>query len=396
MKTKCIWVFLFLLIILPFGLSYAEVGVTDKSIKLGLIGPFTGKLADWGVLKYGAMLYFKDVNDEGGVYGRKIKWVELDGACEGAKQVAAVKRGITRDKVFAFFGGVCSPAIVAAMPALIEAKVPWMIGSSSSDSIIYPYNRYLFRTAASSTGQSACMTQFVLDGNYKRPAAIFSRDAYGEQMMKALKVVLGKRNIKLVAQESFQLNDTDFVSQLLKIKKENPDVILVIGYLREQAIIIRQIHELGIKAEKYATASATAAIKDLVPKDALVGTYIAISLQGASESPKFEWFRRKLKKNFPRVAARPGQPNWHLFSAYGAAQVFVEGLRRAGKDLTREKFIDALETIRDFDTGIHAVPITFTNKDHEGMKGGAVLQYNENLERILRMAVKYEQVPEIK
>ena len=398
MRKKWFWMclFLFLLSTVPFSQSYAEVGVTDKSIKLGLIGPFTGKLADWGMLRYGAMLYFNDVNAEGGVYGRKIEWVNLDGGCDAAKMVAAVKKGVVRDKVFAFFGGVCSPVIVASMPIVIEAKVPWMIGSSSSDSIIYPYNRYLFRTAASSTGQAACMAQFVTDKGYKRTAALFSRDAYGEQMLRALKVAMDRRKLELVAEEGFQLNDTDFVSQLLKIKGTNPDVILVIGYLREQGIIIRQIHELGIKADKYATASATAVIKDIVPKDALIGTYIATSLQGPDESPKFEWFTRKLKKAYPKVAAMPGQPNWHVLSAYGAAQVFTEGLRRAGKDLTREKLVDALETIRDFDTGIHAVPLTFTNKDHEGMKGGAILQYNENLDRVYVMSVRYEEVPDIK
>lgn len=92
----------------------------------------------------------------------------------------------------------------------------------------------------------------------------------------------------------------------------------------------------------------------------------------------------------------PGQPNWHLVSAYGAAMVFTEALRRAGKDLTRDKLIDALETIRDFDDGLHATPITFTNKDHEGMKGAAILRYNENLERIYTLSIRYEDVPDIK
>ena len=397
MKTKK-WLLIVLTLSITslFSYSHAEVGVTSKSIKLGLIGPYTGKLADWGMQRYGAMMYFDEVNAAGGIHGRKIELVQLDDACDSAKMLAAIKKGIVRDKVFAFFGGVCSPAIVAARPTVIEAKVPWMIPSSSSDSIIYPYSRYLFRTASSSTGQSASIAQFVLEKGYKRTAAIFSRDAYGEQILSALKVAMKRRGLELVAEEGFQLNDIDFVSQLSRIKEKNPDIILVIGYLREQGIIIRQVHELGIKADKLATASATAAIKDIVPKDALIGTYIVTSLQGAEESPKFEWFGTKLKSKFPKVAAMPGQPNWHLVSAYGAAMVFKEALLRAGKDLTREKLIDALETIRDFDDGLHATPITFTNQDHEGMKGAAILRYNENLDRIYTLSVRYEDVPDIK
>jgi branched-chain amino acid transport system substrate-binding protein len=395
MKKKALIVSLALVMVFMCTNSFAETGITENSIKIGLVGPFTGKLADWGMQRYGAIMYFDDINAEGGVFGRKIEWVQLDSACDSAKMLGAVKKGINRDKVFALFGGVCSSVIVAAKPTVVEAKIPWVIPSSSADSIIYPYNRYLFRAAASSTGQAASIAQFVQDNGYKRPAAIYSRDAYGEQILAGINKALTRRGMNLVISEGFQINDTDFVSQLMKIKEENPDVLLVIGYLREQGIILRQTHELGIKADRLATASATAAIKDIVPKDALVGTYIVTSLQGPSESPKYEWFKRKLRKEHPKVANMPGQPNWHLFSGYATAQVFVEGLRRAGKELTREGLVNALETIRDFDDGIHAIPVTFTNEDHEGMKGAGILQYNENLDRIFVKSVKYEDVPEI-
>jgi branched-chain amino acid transport system substrate-binding protein len=396
MKMKSVIVLFVLFMVFPISQLTAEVGVTENSIKLGLIGPFTGKLADWGMQRYGAIMYFEDTNAEGGVFGRKIEWVQLDDACDSAKMLAAVKKGIARDKIFALFGGVCSSAIVASKPTAVEAKIPWVIPSSSADSIIYPYNRYLFRAAASSTGQAASIAQFVQDKGYKRPAAIYSRDAYGEQILGRIKKAFERRNLTLAAEEGFQLNDTDFVSQLLKIKEKTPDVLLVIGYLREQGIIIRQAHELGIQADRLATASATAAIKDIVPKDALVSTYIVTSLQGPSESPKYEWFKRKLRNEHPKVAAMPGQPNWHVFSGYATAQIFVEGLRRAGKDLTREKLVDALETIKDFDNGIHAIPVTFTSSDHEGMKGAGIIQYNENLDRVFVGSVTYDDVPDLK
>ena len=136
--------------------------------------------------------------------------------------------------------------------------------------------------------------------------------------MKSFKAALKRRNLSLVAEEGFQQNDTDFVSQLLKIKEKNPDFLAVIGYLREQGIILRQAHELGIKATRLATASATAAIKDIVPKEALIGVHIITSLQGASESPKYEWFKRKLSKEVTIVVTpRPMTP--HLFCPNKAA-----------------------------------------------------------------------------
>lgn len=368
----------------------AEVGVTNTAIKLGLVGPFTGKLADWGTQRYGALMVFDEINEAGGIHGRKIEVVQLDSACDSARMIGAVKKGLFEDKVFALFGGVCSPVILAAKDIVVENKVPWMIPSSSADAIIYPYNRYLFRTAASSTGQAASIAEFIKVQNYKRPAAVYSRDSYGEPIREAVIKQLETRGLSFVVAEGFQTGDTDFVPQLLKVRAAKPDVVLLIGYLREQGIQVRQARELGIDAALVATASATPAIKEIVPKDALVGLYVITSLQGAEESPKFRWFQDKLKRRFPDVARQPGQPNWHVFSAYGAAQLFIDALERVGKDLTREKLVEVLETYRDYDTGIHAVPITFTPTDHEGMKGSGFLQYNKTLERIFIRGVSYK------
>jgi branched-chain amino acid transport system substrate-binding protein len=372
------------------GPAAAEVGVTATAIKLGLVGPFTGRLADWGTQRYGALMMFDEVNEAGGIHGRKIETVQLDSACDSARMVAAVKKGIFEDRVFALFGGVCSPVILAAKDTVVEAKVPWMIPSSSADGIIYPYTRYLFRTAASSTGQAASIAEFIRVQNYTRPAALYSRDSYGEPIREAVTKQLSARGLSFAAEEGFQTGDTDFVPQLLKVRTAKPDVVLLIGYLREQGIQVRQARELGIDAALVATASATPAIKEIVPRDALVGLYVITSLQGAEESPKFRWFRDKLSRRFPDVARQPGQPNWHVFSAYGAAQLFVDALEKAGKELTREKLIEVLETYRDYDTGIHAVPITFTPTDHEGMKGSGFVQYNRSLERIFIRAVGYK------
>jgi branched-chain amino acid transport system substrate-binding protein len=367
----------------------AEVGVTDDRIRLGLVGPFTGKLADWGMQRYGAMMLFEEVNEAGGVHGRKVELVQLDDACDSAKMVAAAKKGIFEDKVFALFGGVCSPVILAAKDVVVENKVPWMIPSSSADSIIQPYTRYLFRTAASSTGQAASIAEFIRSQNYSRPAALFSRDSYGEPIREAVQKQLADRGLSFVVAEGFQTGDTDFVPQLLKIKAAKPDAVLLIGYLREQGIQIRQARELGIDASLVATASATPAIKEIVPPEALAGLYVITSLKGDEEGPEFKWFRDKLRQRYPDVARQPGQPNWHVLSAYGAAKIFVDALQKAGKDLTREKLVDALETVQNYDTGIHAVPITFTKTDHEGMKGAGFLRYDKNLDRVFIRSVSY-------
>src|SRR3954470_18219112 len=103
----------------------AEVGVTDDTIKIGMFGPLTGSWSFFGQpVQAGAIMVYKEINEKGGIHGRKIEVVQVDGACDAAKTLAAAKRLIHRDKVFMINAGICSPAAMAAKDEIVGNKVP--------------------------------------------------------------------------------------------------------------------------------------------------------------------------------------------------------------------------------------------------------------------------------
>ncbi|MDP6179152.1 MAG: ABC transporter substrate-binding protein, partial [Desulfatiglandales bacterium] len=123
-------------------------GVTDDTILIGAMAPITGPIASTGAAAHDSWQMVVDLaNDAGGINGRKIKLIWEDTACVPAKGVAAIRKLITRDKVFALAGGVCSNAITAGVPFIEKAKVPLLTGNCSAPNMTQPLKRYIFRVA---------------------------------------------------------------------------------------------------------------------------------------------------------------------------------------------------------------------------------------------------------
>ena len=122
----------------------AEDGVTASSIKIGIMGPFTGNASSYSKAEIGLDAYYKWVNDQGGVNGRKIETVLEDYACDGAKGVAAVKKLIYQDKVFMLHGNSCSAVAMAIKPVVVESGVPWVIAHAANPAISSPPTRNIF------------------------------------------------------------------------------------------------------------------------------------------------------------------------------------------------------------------------------------------------------------
>src|SRR5207237_8799813 len=122
----------------------AEDGVTSNSIKIGIMGPFTGNASIYSKGEIGLDAYYQSVNDQGGVNGRKIETVLEDYACDSAKGVAAVKKLIYQDKVFMLHGNSCSAVAMAIKPVVVEAGIPWEIAHAANGAISSPPTKNTF------------------------------------------------------------------------------------------------------------------------------------------------------------------------------------------------------------------------------------------------------------
>jgi len=361
-------------------------GVSKDSIKLGILGSLTGPAAIWGTgNRAGAIIAFEEANAAGGVNGRKLEWVVEDDETSPPKAIAAFKKLTEQDGVFAVFGPAASAICAAMAPTMRESGVPMFISVPSTPAITEPMIKNVFRTGPLNDHlQGIAIANFVLGKMHSQKIAIIRQsDEYGKRGADSIVDRMKDENVKPVAYEEFGAADTDFTSQLLKIREVEPDVLVVYGYPSPSAIITRQARQLGIGAKIFGSnATSSRKYPQIVGQSAAgVENVITLEVLPESDDPKAVAFSKKFAERYPDLAKQE-RPDLGDVLGYGGALTFVEGLKRAGPDLTRPKFIAALETIKDFSTGL-TMPTTFSASSHEGNKAARIVQIQADLTRKL-------------
>jgi len=362
------------LLISSLAFPVDRTGVTDTSIKVGFFAPLTGPASIYGVpAKNTALMYVDEVNKAGGINGRKIELIIENDESTGAKALAAVRKLIERDKVFMIFGGCAASATAAAAPYVQEKKVPFHVIMAIADKITIPFNKTTFRTNIPGSIYGRLMTDFAADHfQTQRLGILYQTDEYGMSELSGSTAQVEKLKIPVVSKESYKIGDTDFSSQVLKLKEANAEVVLLHAYAAPVGTILRQAHELGYKAKFIAgIAGAHPRTIEVAGRDAVIEKFYGVSplvdVVG-DRNPLTKEYVEKYKKAYPEEAKRPGIPGVPEFQCLGAVKVFLEGLKRAGRDLSRESYMEAMESIKDFETGGYT-PVTFTKTDHDGVKG---------------------------
>ena len=206
-------------------------GITDKNIKIGLITILTGPSADVGEGgKRGAILAVEEVNKAGGIHGRKIELVFDDSAYQPAKAVAAVKKQIHRDKVFAFVGPCGSHTALATIPLAEEGKVPMIENCGLTRKISDPCRKYVFHAMLTSDLDSHITWAYLMKNMKPAPKTVgilTYQGAYGKSKHADDLVNAERNGVKVVADEWCQWGDVDYTTQILKIKEAKPDVFML-------------------------------------------------------------------------------------------------------------------------------------------------------------------------
>ncbi len=365
------------LAVAPSSQAQRAPGVTDDTVTIGILGSLTGPAAIWGSgnLIAGTM-YFTRVNEAGGVHGRKIKWIVEDDASSPPKGIAAFKK-LAGENVFAVFGPSTSAVVAAARPTIDASGVPTFISIPSTPRATDPFARNVFRTGPlNDTLQGHLVADFVVGQLKARRVALLSQsDEYGQRGADSvLKRLKERHHLAPVAHEVFNVSDTDFTAQVLKVRDARADALVVYGYIAPSSTIVRQARQLGVEARIIGSNATSSRLYPKVVGEAAAGVLNVITVADLPESssPTIAKFREEFERLNPALVPQ-GRPDLTDLLAYGGAMTFVEGLKRAGRDLTRERFIAALETLKGFETGF-TLPTTFTPTDHEGQKAARILE----------------------
>jgi branched-chain amino acid transport system substrate-binding protein len=364
----------------------AEAGVTDKEIKVGILGSLTGPAAIFGTGNLaGATIAFEEANAAGGVNGRKLAWISLDDESSPPKAIAAYKRLVDQEKVFAVFGPASSAVGQALVPTFNASTTPTFVSIFSTPAVTEPPIPMLFRTGVmNDREQGAAIADYVVDHlGAKKIALVSQSDEYGKRGGEAVVARLAERKIALVSNEVFNISDTDFTAQISRTIQAAPDVLIVYGYPNPSAILTRQAKQLGLKAKIMGANSVGSRKYPEIVGEAAAGTQniLALKVLPEGDDPAAVKFRATFEKRFPDLA-RQGRPDLGDVLGYGGALVFIEGLKRAGPELSQTGFVKALESLKDFDTGL-ILPTTFSPTDREGNHSAKIVEIQSDLTRKL-------------
>jgi branched-chain amino acid transport system substrate-binding protein len=348
---------------LAHRVAVAEVGVTDDTIKIGSFGALTGPYYLYGgVIMNGAQLVYNEINAAGGIHGRKIEYVREDDRCDAATGIAAAKKLIHQHKVFMLHAGGCSNASIAARPEIEKAKIPWVVMTSIGEPIYDPVSKYIYTPQMTASIESLAQVDHAAKLKKKRVGIISLQDAWGRSRYKPLIARLKHYGLEPVADVEMVDTANDATAQVLKLKQANPDVIMLLLYARSAAMYLRDANKLGFKPYTVGTSAIGDLLKlsEQVGIPDAVGNTVAIShVNFVPGDPEMDKWKALLQKYYPGDEFLVS----HIIGI-GSGSVVAEILKRVGRDLTRERYLEELSKLKDYRSPVHAGPITCLKDDH--------------------------------
>lgn len=345
-------------------------GVTDDAVTIGVFGPITGPAAYVGLGgRDGMNLAIKEINAAGGINGRKLRVFFEDDALSPSRALAAVKKLVDQDKVFMLLSLAGSNSTIGTIDFVKQRQIPMYVSFASAPQVTQPFNRYLFRggtTEAARYGE--IYAEFLAQGlKVQRIGIISGHDEYTKNEADAVvRYLKAWFNLEPVTRVTFNTADKDFTSQLLELKQSRPDAIFLSSHLAAGIIILRQARELGLTQPFFAGATmadnAVPANAKSAAEEFMAGWLLPLFM--GSNHPDMVKFETAWRREYPNMPT--GRPNLFDLLGYGDTYGVAEGLKRAGRDLTVDKFIAALETLRDYRVSMVATPRTFTSENHIG------------------------------
>lgn len=353
-----------------YAKSADSTGVSDTTIKIGLPGPFSGNASSYSKSQIGMHAYFDSINDAGGINGRKLEIIEVDDGCSEAKGITAAKNLIFEHKVFLINGVSCSGVGLAIKPVVLDAKVPFVINQAVNQTISEPATPYIFHGVPTSYDAGASIVDFLLSNPAIKKIAIVSHSNEWGQGYKAPQVdyLKTKYNMTPFLDLAMERGSTDATPQVLKIRSAGADAVILNLYEAETAIFLRDAAKYGLRVPMMGGFGTDLenTLKRVGSLDPVKNYFVLHMFLGTLDSPVMKKWGDLIHKYYPNE-----QLTGFSFVGIGSAVVTVEALKRAGRDLTREKFIAEMDKMKDFKTGILAGGVTFTPQDHHGVKTSA-------------------------
>src|SRR5258708_7348546 len=340
-------------------------GVTDKTIIIGSCSALEGPSHSLGVdTVTGANAYFSPINDEGGVNGRKLKLISYDDSYDPAKTQVCFDR-LLGDNVFAMGLFVGTPTAVKYVPLAESNKIPLVGLFTGAQTLYTPLRHWIVNVRASYYDETREQIEGVWDKlGYPKIGVIYPEDAFGTAVLGGVTEALKARDAQPIKVGSYERQTPNVGGAIDTVRAANPQAVVIVGPPNTVAPILKQAHAKHWRP-LFLTVSfvGTDELIQEAGDDAegmvitqVVPPYYLTDLKGVA------LYRRTLSKYAPSA-----RPNFVRLEGFVDAVVMVEGLKRAGKQLTREGLIHSIESIHEEDLGLGPqLKLNYSAKSHKG------------------------------
>ncbi len=361
--------------VLALGLALALPGLSALSpaatrpkpaaaeLVLGQSAAFSGPSAMLGKeYREGALAYFAEVNRQGGIHGRRLKLLSLDDRYEPPLTLRNTRQLIERDKVFALFGYVGTPTVKAVLPLVESQKIPMIAPLTGAQLLRQPHRPMVFNLRASYHTEIDRMVNDLVRSGRHRIAVVAQNDAFGQDGMNGALKALKRHGLKPVATASVERNSSRTGGAARTVQQANANAVVIVAAYPSSASLTREMHRQGSTAQLMNVSFVgTSALRASLPSHEASGI-------GVTQVVPFPWNERvPVVREYQRLMRREqARPHFGFSSLEGflAAKMSVEGLRRAGPAPSRQRFVAALETMRNVDLGGYRVQLS--PNDHNG------------------------------
>jgi branched-chain amino acid transport system substrate-binding protein len=338
---------------------------SGDTITLGMITPLTGSSSAIGpYMQNGAQLAINEINDAGGVLGKKLALDVQDGACD-AKSATTAANKLVSDKVTVSVGGYCSGATLPTLPIFNNANIPMIIPAANSDELVQQKLPLVFLINGTGTQQATAAMKFIGKQGVKAVAVVDDNTSYSVNIADLTEKLIGEDSsgVKLAIHEHVTPGESDYSSNVNSILATNPDFVYWTGYYQEGGLIIKQLRQAGYTGQiMVADGSVDAKLVEIAGQDNADGVFATMT-QTPETIPGSEDWIGKYKKAFN---ADPGP---YSTQSYDAVRVAAEAIKKAnstdGKEIAK-----ALEGIDGFQ--LFSGPLKFT-PEHTLSSGGFLI-----------------------
>jgi branched-chain amino acid transport system substrate-binding protein len=347
-----------------------DTGATDTEIKIGNIMPYSGPASAYGVIGKTEEIYFKKINAEGGINGRKINFISYDDGYSPPKAVEQARKLVESDEVLLIFNSLGTPSNTAIQKYMNSKKVPQLFVATGAakwnDPKDFPWT---MGWQPSYQVEARIYAKYLLKEKPDAKIAImYQNDDFGKDYLKGLKEGLGAKASMLIAEESYETTEPTIDNHVVKLKATGADVFLNIATPKFAAQAIKKVAEIDWKPLHIVT-NVSSSIGAVIKPAGIENSQGILSATYGKDGTDPQWdndpgmkkFYAFLEKYYPEA----NKQDANIVYGYGVAQTMVKVLEMCGDNLTRENVMKQAASLKDFtpDTSLPGIKLNTSATD---------------------------------